>query len=188
MKKKTIYILTALILSGCTTSEVTDEIAEISEFKIDMQPERIDDNMFKVVVKTNFPDDTRLTISANREYRRINNDEIYAGSLYSNPEAIVKNGMVEFSFKTNDSEWIKRYEKIQTQNGQFDNTLTDIDYSTVKDSIEISVLFTPKAKQSPATIQATGLNGENLTGEGVEEYADFKVLNKRILIFDKYSK
>ena len=193
MRKTIIYCITLLAISSCggsngTSDESTKKIAQISEFKVDIQPNKINDREYKVIVNTNFPDETKFMISASREYMRKNNQEIYAVDLYSNSNAIVKNGLIEFTFSTYDGEYISEYKALQKQNGLYDNTLTDIDFSTMKDSIEISVLFTPKSKQSSTTVQVAGENGEKLSGEGVEDYSGFKILRKSVLVFDKYTK
>lgn len=193
MRRTLIFCFIALALFSCDgTNEGKEEPsgkgAEISEFKVDIQTERIKNGEYKVIVKTNFPDETKLYISAKREYKRKNNDEIYAVDLYSNSNSIVKNGIIEFSFNIDDSDYINEYKDYQKQNGKYDNTLTDIDFSTMKDSIEVSVLFTPKAKQSSTTVLVAGENGEKLSGEGVENHSGFKILRKSVLIFDKYKK
>ena len=186
-----IIILIALSFKSCSgknPDNETGKIEPISVFKVDIQTTIKSEDEIDVAVKTNFPDNTILNVSAVREYRRKNNNEMYAGNLYSNSNAIVKDGKVDFLFKTNDREWIKSYEDIQKQNRKFDNSLTDIDYSTIKDSIEINILFTPKAEQRSTTYQITGENGEKLVGKDVEEYGGFKVLSKSVIVFDKFKK
>ncbi len=170
---------------------VAEEVTVIEEGTVftpntDISTENISDNEIKVSVKTSFPESTSLTIGASRDYKRTGIDDQYAIDLYSN-NLIVKNGQVTFNFNPNDKKYIKEYEELRKRGWEFDKTLTEIDRKSIKDTIEISVLFTPRVEQPKSVINLTGVNGENLNGAGVEttDYG-FKVYDKKIKLYHKF--
>lgn len=185
MKTKIIVLISILTLASC------NEKKEIEEFKIDVKTEKISENNYKVNIKTNFPENSSFIIDVERMYCRKDNIEKYSGSLYSNFSSLVKNGEINFEFKVDDKEWINDYKKYQAENASTDATITDIDFETIKDTIELSILYTPmheKNKGNKGNKEVIGENGEFLKGEGVQTHKSesFKIFRKLIKIYNKF--
>lgn len=173
-----LFIILVILTFGC--SEPFNPKVEIS-----LGPPS--EKEIQVKAETNFPENTSLTITASREYKRQGSDVIYSTSYYSSIHTRVKNGQVSFSFDPTDKGWIKEYEKLRNSNGYFDKTLTEIDYNTIKDTIEISILFTPKGENPENVVKVVGVDGKNLKGDGVEIVnREFKIYNKTLKFFHKY--
>ena len=186
MKIKLLLLLSIVTFISCNKKNEKIETKEKIEFKVDITTENISENEIKSIVKTNFPENTPFTISVSRDYSRKNNDEKYAGQLYYSYSSLVKNNQLDFNFKIDYKKWIDEYETLRKENGKFDKTLTEIDKKTIKDTLEISILYTPKSEQSEDVKKIIGANGENLTGKDVEKVSDFKVYNKTIKIYNKF--
>lgn len=185
MKIKSLQLLLFFVFISCNKKIETKEKIE---FKIDVTTENISENEIKAIVKTNFPDDTPFTITVSRDYKRKNIEEEYTGQLYYSQNSIVKNNKLEFAFKVDDKKWLDEYDFLRKENGKFDETLTEIDKKTIKDTLQISILYTPKAEQSENVRGIIGINGENLTGNDVENVSDFKIYKKTIKIHNKFKK
>jgi len=184
-------VTAGLLLTSCNSKTKTksEKISEKTEFNanVDISTEIVSETEIKTTVKTNFPENTSLTITASRDYRRKNCSEQYAADLYYSFRSIVKDGQISFTFNPLDKSWIDEYEALRKQNGQFDKTLTEIDKKSIKDSVEISVLFTPKGEQPENVVKIIGVNGENLNGADVEIINDdFKVYEKTIRFYSKF--
>lgn len=184
--------VSSILLCSCNQKSENKkvEVSEKKEFKanVDISTENISENEIKTIIGTNFPDNTSLTVTASREYMRKNSDERYAANLYSEFNSTVKNGEIVFSFDPHDNSWMEEYNELRKQNAEFDKSLTEIDKQSIKDSIEISVLFTPKKEQPQEVVKSLGDNGENLTGENVESLNGFKVYRKKINFYNKFKK
>jgi hypothetical protein len=188
-------ILTAttavLLLTSCNqNAETKNEVAtEKIAFtpNVDITTENTSGNEIKATIKTNFPENTSLTITASRDYKRKDRDEQYAADLYYSFSSIVKDGQIAFNFNPNNNRWIDEYEVLRKQNGEFDKTLTEINRKSIKDTVEISVLYTPKGKQPDNVVKIIGANGENLNGVDVETInGGFKVYDKKIKFYSKF--
>lgn len=192
--KNLILTMTAigLLLTSCnqTTQTKNEEITETAPFNanVDITTEKVSASEIKATVKTNFPENTSLTITASRDYKRKNNNEQYAADLYYSFSSIVKDGQVSFTFNPLDKGWIDEYEALRKQNGSFDKSMTEIDKKSIKDTIEISVLFTPKGKQPENVVKIIGANGENLNGAEVQtnNNVGFKFYDKKIKFYSKF--
>ncbi|WP_298511033.1 hypothetical protein [uncultured Kordia sp.] len=183
MKKVSLLLFVTIILISCKEIKYKEEVSNLN---IEIKTEKISNQEIKTFITTNFPENTAFTITVSRDYKRQNNGEQYAGELYYTYNSNVKNSSIEFTFDIDDMKWINEYKKIQKQNAEFDKSLTDIDFSSIKDSIEINVLFTPKAQQSNNVKELLGVNGENLKGKGTEDNGSFKIFTKTIKIYDKF--
>lgn len=186
MKIKLLILFSIITFISCNKKAETIETKEKTEFEVNIVTENISENEIKSIVKTNFPENTPFTITVSRDYGRKNNNEKYAGQLYYSYNSFVKNNHLDFNFKVDDKKWLDEYETLRKENGKFDKTLTEIDKKTIKDTLEISILYTPKAEQSEDIKKIIGINGENLTGKDVEKVSDFKVYNKTIKIYNKF--
>ena len=181
-----IKLLQLLLIATFISCNKKTETYDKTEFKVNITTENISENEIKAIVKTNFPENTPFTITVSRDYSRKNNDEKYAGQLYYSYNSLVKNNQLDFNFKIDDKKWLDEYENLRTENGKFDKTLTEIDNKTIKDTLEISIIYTPKSEQSEDIKKIIGANGENLTGNDVEKVSDFKTYNKKIKIYNKF--
>lgn len=210
MKNKLILFLFTILIISCNKKidknesvkkieniEKTENIEKIkiSEFKVDVKTEEISKNEFQSTLTTNFPENTSFTITVSRDYRRKNNDEQYAGQFYYSYNSYVKNKQLKFNFKIDDKKWIKeyedekqKYEGLVKDYSEMDELYTEIDKKTIKDTIEISILYTPLAEESEEIRRIIGANGENLTGKDVEVFSECKIYNKIIKIYNKFNK
>ena len=87
--------------------------------------------------------------------------------------------------------WIKDYNehrKIESRINPKSKLWTEIDYSTIKDSIEISVLYHPILESDENIKKIIGNNGEYLKGNGMlklKENRIFRVSEKLYWEFNK---
>ncbi len=199
MKKKLILFLCTVLIISCNKKiDKIDKIEnsenkKISEFKVDVKTEEISKNEFQSTITTNFPENTAFTITVSRDYRKKNNDELYAGQIYYSYRSLVKNNQLKFNFKIDDKKWIKEYEdeikeyeSLPKDNSEMDELYTAIDRKTIKDTIEISILYTPFNEQSEEIKSIIGAKGENLTGKDVEVFPEYKIYNKIIKIYNEF--
>lgn len=199
MKKKLILFLCTVLIISCNKKiDKIDKIEnsenkKISEFKVDVKTEEISKNEFQSTITTNFPENTAFTITVSRDYRRKNNDELYAGQFYYSYRSLVKNNQLKFNFKIDDKKWIKEYEEekqkyegLAKDYSEMDELYTEIDKKTIKDTIEISILYTPLAEQSEGIKSLIGAKGENLSGKDVEVFPELKIYNKIIKIYNEF--
>jgi hypothetical protein len=172
MKKTIIYLLFFLLFISCK-----------DDFIIDINSKKISKKEIKVTITTNFPENTIFSITAERIYKRKNNENYYGGTHYYSSEYGIKNGKLEFKLKINDSVWISNYNQYRK-----DEKLTEIDYKSIKDSIEISVVYSPKFlfNQKSNVKKILGENGENIRGKGTIKMDGIKVFEKSIKIFSKF--
>lgn len=178
-----------LILLSCNTQKKKNVSVEKLKAKIEIVTETISNSEIKATIKTNLPENTNLTITASRDYKRKNDNAQYAGDLYYSFSSPVKNGKISFNFNPLSKKWIDEYEIFRKENGEFDKTLTEIDNKSIEDTIEISVLYTPKAKQPEDIIKKLGSNGENLIGKEIETTSSgFKICSKKIKLYNQFKK
>lgn len=186
MKIKLLQLLLIFTFISCNKKTEKAETKEKLNLKVDVTTQNISENEIKTIVKTNFPENTPFTVTVSRDYNRKNNKEKYTGQLYYSYNSLVKNSQLNFNFIVNDKKWLDEYEILRKENGKFDKTLTEIDKKTIKDTLEISILYTPKAEQSEDVKKIIGADCENLIGKEVEKVSDFKVYNKTIKIYNKF--
>ena len=162
------------------------------DFKIVIKTENISENEIRVTINTNFPENTPFTITVARGYSRKNNPAEYAGQLYYSYASYVKDGEINFNFSVDDEKWMDEYYQIKKQNESYDNRFTDIE--TIKDTLEINVLYTPKSEPSKEIKDIIGENGEHLKGAEVDKVemnegtSDFYVFDKTIKLYNKLKK
>ena len=182
-----------LFLTSCNLGVETqnEDVIEKKEFipNVDISTENVSEHEIKVIINTNFPENTSLSIRAGRDYKRTNRNEQYNIDLYNSNNTIVeKNAPITFSFNPNDNSWLDEYDELRRTNWEFDKTLTEIDMKSIKDSIEISVLYTPKGKQPENVKAIIGVDGENLNGTNVETTRQgFKTYRMSINFYSKFS-
>ena len=180
MKKNTIYLLFFLLFISCK-----------NDFIIDINSRKTSEKEFKVTISTNFPENTIFSITAERIYKRKNNENYYGGTHYYSSEHGIKNGKLEFILKVNDSMWINKY-NLHRENEKLNkfknNKLTEIDYKSIKDSIEISVVYSPRFlfNQKDNVKKILGENGENIRGKGTIKMDGIKIFEKSIKIFSQF--
>jgi hypothetical protein len=182
MKKTAIYLLFFLLFISCK-----------DDFIIDINSKKTSEKEFKITLTTNFPENTIFSITAERIYKRKNNGNYYGGVHYYSSEYGIKNGKLEFILKVNDSMWINNYNQYREDGNlnEFKNKkLTEIDYKSIKDSIEISVVYSPRFlfNQKSNVKKSLGENGENIKGKGTIKMDGIKVFEKSIKIFSKFEK
>lgn len=184
-------VITVIILTSCnqntgSNNKVNNEHKEFNP-NVEIMSKVVSETEIQTIVNTNFPDSTLLTLTATRGYKRKNSNENYSVQLYYSFNSIVKNGQIIFKFNPIDKSWINDYENLRKQNSQFDKALTEIDAKSIKDTIEISVTFTPKKEQPENVVSIVGKNGENLIGDGVETNNNgFKIFNNKIKFYNKF--
>jgi hypothetical protein len=178
MKKIAIYLLPFLFFISCK-----------DDFTIDINSQKISEKRIKTIITTNFPENTIFSISAERIYKRKNNPSYYGGLHYYSSEYGIKDGKIEFTFNVNDNEWINDYNKQREIELRLNNKeFTEIDYKSIKDSIEISIIYSPKLlfNQEDNVKKILGNKGENINGKGTIEIKDIRMFKKSINIYDKF--
>jgi hypothetical protein len=180
MKKIEIYLLLILIFTSCK-----------SYFTVNVSTEKISEKKIKTIITTNFPENTIFSISAERIYKRKKNPNYYGGlHYYSNVDG-VKDGKIEFTFEVNDNIWINNYNEHRERQLRMNNKeFTEIDYESIKDSIEISIFYSPKLlfSQEDNVKKILGNKGENINGKGTIKIDDVRIFKKSINIYNKFKK
>lgn len=180
MRKIAFYLLLLLIFTSCK-----------NDFTVNINSEKISEKKIKIIITTNFPENTIFSISAERIYKKKDNSNYYGGIHYYSSKYGVKNGKIEFTFDINDNEWINYYneqrdlqEKLRINNKDF----TEIDYKSIKDSIEISIVYSPKLffNQEDNVKKILGEKGENINGKGTIKIDGIKMFKKSIKIYSKF--
>ena len=180
MKKIGIYLMLILLITSCK-----------KDFEININPKKISENKFKTIIRTNFPENTIFAITVERLYKRKNNPNEYSGTHFFSREFQVKNGKVEFSFEVDDQKWIKYYDKYREDDkrNEFPNKeLTEIDFKSIKDSLEISVLYNPIFESDENVRKILGENGKKLSGKGTIKLEDEKIFRTAKKIYSKFEK
>lgn len=183
MKSKIMLFVSILTLLSCAEKKKQTE-----DFKIDIKTDKISENNYKTDIETNFPDNTSFTISVSRDYKRKNSSVIYSATYYDEFSTLVKNGKINFNFTVDETKWQNEYIKHQKEYGNLDKTLTDVDFSSINDTIEINVLYTPMGEKNETNIELIGKDGENLKGDGLRKNGSFNVFDKTIKIYNKFKK
>ncbi len=110
---------------------------------------------------------------------------------YYSSEYGIKNGKIEFTLNINDNKWIKNYnQRRESVNKRYPSNkeFTEIDFKSIKDSIEISIVYSPKLlfNQKNNVKKILGEKGENINGKGTIKIDDFKMFKKSIRIYSKF--
>ena len=180
MKKIAIYLLFFSSFISCK-----------DDFTININPKKKSEKKIETTITTNFPENTIFSITAERLYKRKNDSNVYGGTHFFSREFPVKNGMIEFSFEVNDSEWIKnynQYREIEKKTNPSNKELTEIDYESIKDSLEISVFYNPIFERNENVKKIVGENGKNLKGKGTIKLEDEKIFRVSKKIYWKFEK
>ena len=178
MRKIGIYLLLLLIFTSCK-----------SYFTVNLNSEKISEKKIKTIITTNFPENTIFSISAERIYKRKKNPNYYRGIHYYSSEYGVKDGKIEFTFDINDKKWINDYNEQRERELRRNNKdFTEIDYKSIKDSIEISIIYSPKFlfNQEDSVKKILGNKGENINGKGTIKIEDIRIFKKSINIYNKF--
>ncbi len=172
--KKTAFIIVILTLfTNCK-----------SELIIQVKTQETNEKKVKAIITTNFPENTILSITAERIYQRKNDSNLYGGTHYYSRELAVKNGEIEFSFNVDDKKWIKNYNEYK----KFEKGLNEIDFKSIKDSIEITIFYTPEFERDKNVAKILGKRGGNINGKGTFIFDDYKGFRKTIKIFSKFKR
>jgi hypothetical protein len=178
MKNIGIYLILILLISSCK-----------KDFEINITPKKISKNKFRTIIKTNFPENTIFSITVERLYRRKSNPNIYGGTHFFSREFPVKNGKIEFSFEVNDRKWIEYYNQHREDDkrNEFPNKeLTEIDFKSIKDSLEISVFYNPIFERDENVKKILGENGKQLSGKGTVELENEKIFRITKSIYSRF--
>ena len=159
-----------------------------NDLTINIEAQKINDKKVKTTITTNFPENTVFSITATRIYKRKNNPNYYSGVHYFSRELAVKNGIIEFSFDVNDKDWIDSYNNFRESENQFDKELTEIDFKSIQDSLEISVFYEPRLERDYEVKKVLGEKGEKIRGKGTIEIDDYNVFNEKIKIYDRFER
>ena len=180
MKKIAIYLLPFFLFISCK-----------DDLSIDISSKKISEKKINIIITTNFPENTIFSISAERIYKRKDNTDYYGGVHYYSSEYGVKNGLVEFTLNINDNEWIKDYNQHKeyiTKKFPSNKEFTEIDLNSIKDSIEVSVVYSPEYlfNQKNNVLEILGEKGENIKGKGTIKIDGIKMFTKSIKIYSKF--
>ena len=74
----------------------------------------------------------------------------------------MKDGLIAFTTKIDDSSWISEHEKLVAAG------IGIGPISRFSDEIEVSVLYTPFGDQPPSVVAVLGKKGENVSGAGAD--------------------
>jgi len=180
MKKIGIYFLFICLLISCK-----------EDFEINIIPKKRAQNKIRTEIKTNFPENTIFSITAERLYKRKNNSKTYGGAHFFSREYPVKNGIIEFSFDINDTSWIESYNEYRTNEKERNSTnkeLTEIDFESIQDSLQISVLYNSEFERDKKIKDIIGENGSNLSGNGTIKLEECKIFLVSKKVYCKFEK
>ena len=180
MRKIGIYLLLITLFTSCK-----------DEFTISINPKKISKKEVRTVIKTNFPENTIFSITVERLFKRKNSLKVYSGTHFFSRELPVKNGKIEFYFEVNDNKWImedNEDREFEKNINSSKNYLTEIDYESIKDSLEISVFYNPVFEQNENVKKIIGENGKNLNGKGTIELEEEKIFRVSKKIYWKFEK
>ncbi|WP_422091717.1 hypothetical protein [Tenacibaculum ovolyticum] len=173
MNKIGIYFLFICLLISCK-----------KDFEINIIPKKRVKNKIRTEIKTNFPENTIFSITAERLYKRKKNSKNYGGTHFFSRNYPVKNGIIEFSFEINDSRWIESYNEYRRNEkklGSNNKELTEIDFESIQDSLQISVLYNSEFERDEKVMGIIGKNGSNLSGNGTIERKNIFSFKKNLL-------
>jgi len=142
-------------------------VAELREYFIDLSSENLNAKEIKIKIKTNFPDGTNLLVNVYRIHFMKGSNEAYSGDIFEK-DIRVNQGIIETVVKVDDSNW---YNEHQSLVRALPNDFFPI--SKISDNITVSVLFTPKRKQTENVLKILGVNGEYISGKGAEKKHSF---------------
>ncbi|MDC1162495.1 hypothetical protein OAT18_03555 [Tenacibaculum sp.] len=137
------------------------------DFEINIISKKRVQNKIRAEIKTNFPENTIFSITAERLYKRKSGSKTYGGTHFFSREYPVKNGVIEFSFDINDTRWIESYNEYRKNEKERDSKnkeLTEIDFESIQDSLQISVLYNSEFERDKKVKDIIGGNGCNLSG------------------------
>jgi len=138
--------------------------SDLKEYSVKISTVKEDKRKVKIIVNTNFPDETILSLNIYRIYFCKGKREAYSGELFSK-DFSVKNGKIETTVNIiPDTEWYNEYQKLVKV---LPNDMPPI--SKISDNITIDVLYTSAANQPANVIKILGVKGEFVSGKGVEK-------------------
>jgi hypothetical protein len=146
-------------------------VAKLTEYRINLSAVKINGNEIKISIETNFPDGTNFLLGVGRTHYLKGENEEYSGKIFDK-DFSVQQGKIETTVKVNDSEW---YNKHLSLVKALPNDIKPI--SKISDNVTISVLFSPKRKQSASILKIVGTDGEYITGKGAENEYGFTTFN-----------
>jgi len=159
------------VLSGTKweIKKIKEEIPveKLKEYTIELSVINERERKVKIKIKTDFPDGTKLFIGIGRRYFIKGKKEAYSGDLYKE-DLTVKDGKIQTTVIINDTKW---QNESQRYSKSFPDDFPPI--SKISDTIEISILFSPKRDQTKETLAVLGENGEYLKGENTDKSWSF---------------
>ena len=138
--------------------------AELKEYKIDISINNIEKRKIEIIINTNFPDGTNLSVDIGRTHFLKGREDAYSGNLFSK-DFSVENGEFKTTSEINDSEWYNEHIRLVKA---IPDDIQPI--AKISDNITIDVLYTSAANQPMKVINILGAKGEFVTGEGIKKY------------------
>lgn len=129
-----------------------------------------------LVINTNFPDGTILSLSIDRKYYLKGDTAAYSEGIFDK-DFSVEQGKIETiidinDLNINDSKWYAREARsIKYSPDEFPPI------AKISDNVIIDILYTPASPQPANVIKILGPRGEFVTGDGVEKLGGLTVLD-----------
>lgn len=154
--------------------------AKIKEYSAKISTIKEGKRKVKVIINTNFPDGTILSLSIYRIYFVKGDTAVRWGTLLGSHDFSVEKGKIDTTIEINDSEWYNEYQrsiKIDPED--------ILPISKISDNIIIDVLYTSASPQPANVIEILGPRGEFVTGDGVKKYRGGTIGLLTVLDFSK---
>jgi len=152
------------------------------DYHLDLQVEKVGPQSIKVIVTTNFPDNTNLCVSATRIYFEKGSSERYGGDLFTD-DIPVRKGTCELAIPIDDHRWVAEHTSRKTELQKVD-LWSEIDSALPE--IEVTAMYSSMRWQ-PEDVQAKlGRKGEyinRIVGERPSGYiGTFRSSSKTIQV------
>lgn len=141
---------------------------EVKEYYINLEVEKIESCLIRIMASTNFPDGTNFMITVDRIYHQKGKSERYPGIILQKKNIKVRDGKIEtLEVKINDSIW---YNKYHRKAEKFRGIIDFPGISRISPKIEVEIFFTPRGgSQSKDVLNILGTHGEFISGPGAKK-------------------
>lgn len=149
--------------------ELKKQDQKIKEYHVNLDVNKTAPRNIKIDVTTDFPDGTNFHIGVDRIYNKKGSSANYSGDIF-NKDIPIKSGKIQVEVYINDSLWYNKYYEYVKKLGHL---VEFPGVGQISPKIEVSVMFSPRRKQSDEVLKILGTNGEFVGGAGAKKWWDF---------------